>query len=328
MIDWISGHRAGVAVPVGGGDLRPAPPSVVGHGSVEGRVGEGPHRDVRRLQRPEVDRGRGDDQRDPRVLRLGQADVEVGAQGPGHLLGEPAPDGGAGDPADHLTDQEALGHRVIARGGPRLPPRLLGGQHRRAPVPVGQSLGLEVLGPSGQTGGVAHEVAYLHPFLSGGGELGPVAGHRGIEVELAAVGEHQCAEEGHRLGGRPHVGQRVGLPGRRPGLVDEPAPDVHHRLAPEEDRHRRPHVGPGVEAGRQRRCHPLEPRLPRTLDVSHSLRPLCPPRCGRPIRCSVRCADIDHSTGTVVGAPGAGPGAGRGVGPDPGPGPRPADDGR
>ena len=125
------GHRPGVAVAVGRRDLGPAPPGVARIGGVQRRVGHGPDDELGRLQLVEVQRRRRDHDRHPVVLRLGQADVEVGAQRPGDLGGEPGPDGGAGDPAHDLADQVALGDGVVARRGAGLPPRLLGGQQPR-----------------------------------------------------------------------------------------------------------------------------------------------------------------------------------------------------
>ena len=53
--------------------------------------------------------------------------------------------------------------------------------------------------------------------------------------------------------------------GAVPGLVDVAAPDVDDRLAVEDDGDRRPDVGAGVEAGRQRRRPRLEARVPGAL---------------------------------------------------------------
>jgi hypothetical protein len=57
------------------------------------------------------------------VVLGGQPDVEVGAQRPGHVLGEEGGQAAAGDPADDLADQETLRERVVAGLGARLPGR-------------------------------------------------------------------------------------------------------------------------------------------------------------------------------------------------------------
>ena len=65
------------------------------------------------------------------------ADVEVGAERPGDLLGEELADGGAaGDPADDLADEVALGEGVVAGRGAGLPQRRLRGEERGRLLPV------------------------------------------------------------------------------------------------------------------------------------------------------------------------------------------------
>ena len=77
-----------------------------------------------------------------------------------------------------------------------------------------------------------------------------------MEVELAAVVQHQGDEEGHRLRGRPDVGDGVALP--EPGLlgVGPAAPDVDDRLAVQEDGDRGTEVGPRIELVGERRRAP------------------------------------------------------------------------
>ncbi len=127
-----------------------------------------------------------------------------------------------------------------------------------------------MLRPARKAGGVAHQVADLHTFFPTGRELGPVLGHRRVEVELAAISQHERAQEGHRLGRGPNVGQGVPLPQCRMGLVDIAAPHVDHGLTLEEHGDRRAHVGSGFETRGQRGHHPLESLVPRPLDVSHA----------------------------------------------------------
>ena len=75
--------------------------------------------------------GGGIDGETRRVVGRRQADVEVGAERPGDLLGEERAERPPGDPPDDLADEVALVERVVARRGARLPPRRLGGEHRR-----------------------------------------------------------------------------------------------------------------------------------------------------------------------------------------------------
>ena len=135
------------------------------------------------------------------LFGFGQPDEEVGAEDVGDLALEELSDGRAGDSSHDLADEEALGDGVIARQRAIVPPRLLGGEQRRGEVPIGQVLGRDRLLPARESGAVVHEVAHLDGLLAVGGELGPVRGDGRVEVEFAAVEEHQGDEERHGLGG-------------------------------------------------------------------------------------------------------------------------------
>ena len=188
------GDRARVALAVGGGDLGAAPPLVVRHRGVERRVEERLEHEVGHLtlEVGRVDRRRRHDVGDEVVLLGGQPDEELRLERLGHLAGEEGADGVPRDAADDLADEVALREGVVARCGAGLPPRRLGGEGRRALLPVGQVLGHQGLVPAAQAGGVPHDVAHLDPLLAVGGELGPVRGHGRVEVELAAVVQHRA----------------------------------------------------------------------------------------------------------------------------------------
>ena len=202
--------------------------------------------------------------------------MEVGAERAGHLLGEERPERLARDAPHHLAHQEALRARVVARRRARLPPRRLGGEQGGALVPVLQVGGHQRLVPARQARRVAEQVAHQHALLAVGGELGPVARHRRVQVELAAVGQHQRDQERHGLGGRPHVGDGVALPGSGAGLVGPAAPDVDDQAAVLHDGHRTAHVRAGVDAGRERLGHAGEAVIEAAVDLGHgspSVRP-------------------------------------------------------
>lgn len=57
-----------------------------------------------------------------------------------------------------------------------------------------------MLSPAGETGGVTQQLPHPDPGLAGCPELGPLLGHRRIEVELTAIGEEERAQRGHRFG--------------------------------------------------------------------------------------------------------------------------------
>ena len=117
---------------------------------------------------------------------------------------------------------------------------------------------------------MAHDVADQDVLLARLRELGPVRGHGSVEVELAPVVEHEGAQERHRLGRRPDVGDGVALPGPRLVLVGPAAPDVDDRLAVHEDGDGRAEVFAPVELVGQRRAHGLEARFTGAEDLCHA----------------------------------------------------------
>ena len=215
-----------------------------------------------------VGRRRRDHVGDAGVVLGAGADVEVGAERAGHLVGEERAERSARHALDDLAQQVALADGVIAGLRTGLPPRGLRGVQRDELVVVEQVLLGERLIPARQPGGVAQHVARGHRLLAGGGELGPVRGDRLVQVELTSVGEDQAAQRGHRLGGRPHVDDGVRLP--RPLAVvvgRRAAPQVDDQLAVDGQRHRRPDVALGLEVRLERVPHRLETRRDRSVDL-------------------------------------------------------------
>jgi len=200
----------------------------------------------------------------------GQPDVEVCAQRSGDLLGEEAARRPAGDAADDLAHDEALGQRVVARRGTRLPARRLGGQPGRDGRPVVQVPGSHRAVEVRQARGVGQHVPDLHALLARGGELRPVPGHRRGQVEIAAVGEDQRAQRRHRLGGGPDVGDGVRSPRDRAGRIGVPAPEVHRRLTVQVDRGRGTDVVLVQRLG-QRLTDGLESLVAHAANLDHGL---------------------------------------------------------
>ena len=163
---------------------------------------------------------------------------------PGDLGGDELADRLTGDAPHELAFEEALGDRVVARRGARLPPWLLGGQQGSRLVPVVERLDRHGLAPTRQPGGVAHHVTHFDTRLVVGPELRPELVDRGVQVELALVGEDQAGERRNRLGRRPDVDDRVLLPRPLHSVVTghRAAPHVHDELALDRDgdRRRRP----------------------------------------------------------------------------------------
>ena len=265
------GHRAGIALAVGGGDLGAPPPFLVRHGGVDGRVHECLQHELGdlALHGGDVD-GRGrDDVGHAAVLARRQADEEVGAERLGHLAGEPGADAVAGDATDDLADEVALRQRVVPRAGAGLPPRRLRSQPGDAELPVSQVLGGERLFPATQPRRVPHDVPDLDPLLAVGGELGPVRGDGRMEVEFLPVVQHEGDEEGHGLGGGPDVRDGVALPGSRLLLVGPAAPDVDDRLPVQEDGDRGTEVRPCLELVGQRGADGFEAWLVGSVHLCH-----------------------------------------------------------
>ena len=182
-------------------------------------------------------------------LRRRQADVEVGAQRPRDLRGEELAEAPAGDAPDHFADQVAVGQCVIARGRPGFPPGRLRRQHGGRLVPVVHVVDGDRLVPARDARGVRQQVADLDPRLAPGRELGPVEGDVRVEVERAAVDQHERGERGHRLGGGEDAGDRVLAPRHGAGLVGPAAPQVDDHLAVDVDGERGAEVPTRLQLG-------------------------------------------------------------------------------
>lgn len=262
------GDRAGVAEAARRGDLGPAPGDAVAVPEADpGRSGGG-----RVLVRRSGDvvlvlTVRRDGERDAVVVLGGQPHPEVGAERPGHLVGEERARRPARDPADDLADEEPLRQRVVPGRGPRFPLRGQRGQPGRHRRPVVELLHRPFV--VRQTRGVREQMPYEHLLLARRGELRPVPGDRRVHVEITPVRQHQRGQGRHRLGDRPDVGDGVPLPRHRAPGVREAAPDVHHGLTAHEDRDRAADV-PGVEKAGQRVRHGGEQIVVRAPNVCHA----------------------------------------------------------
>ena len=129
---------ARVPVTVGRPDLRQPPRRPVGRGRVGRRAGRDLDQDTVRVEAGQVERERRrrDDLGAPVPVSLPRADLEVRVERAGDLLVDEPGQALAGHPADDLAEEVAEGERVVAGGGPRLPPRRLGGQRGRRALQV------------------------------------------------------------------------------------------------------------------------------------------------------------------------------------------------
>ena len=196
------GERAGGGVSVGGGNLGAAPASAGGDvvvvGAGDRRIGECGGSDAVFTQHlDEVGRigvdGGVDQGGDAGVEFWSGADVGVESERGGELVPPVATDWAAVDASDDFADEPAVGEGVVAvllAGGP---PGFLLGEGFAHCVPVEEVFHDERSSDGGHAGTVRHEPADGHVALAGLGELGPVLGDGGVEVESALL---------RRVGGR------------------------------------------------------------------------------------------------------------------------------
>lgn len=142
-----------------------------------------------------------------------QPDVDVGAERFGDLGPQVLTDRAARDPAEHLAHDEAEGGHVVALRGARLPPGLGGGQLFADVVPIRDLLPAHPGARPDHAGAVAHHHRQRDVLFARLSELGPVVGHRRLQVQLAAVGQLVHAGGRQALRAGQHRGQGVLLPG-------------------------------------------------------------------------------------------------------------------
>ena len=198
---------------------------------------------------------------DPVLEVFGQADPEVQPQGLRDLLGEVRAQRAPTDATDDLTDQPPVGQGVVAVGGTGLPQRLLFGQGRHDRVPGLDLLGAEGRIDGGEAGLMREQEEYGDIALSRLRELGPVGGHRRVEVELAPLGQQVGAGRGGTLGGGEDQLEGVLVVGSGPLAVKGAAVDVDHLVAAYVQAEGRPHLAPDLEVVGEGVPHPFEAGL-------------------------------------------------------------------
>ena len=78
---------------------------------------------------------------------------------------------------------------------------------------------------------MAHQLSDGDVRLAVLGKFRPVFRYRRVKIELAAIGDQQSGQCGHRLGRRIDIDDRVGFPGPGFFLVGPAAPDIDDRFA-------------------------------------------------------------------------------------------------
>jgi hypothetical protein len=168
-----------------------------------------------------------------------QADVYLGADRCGDLGAQILADGAAGDAAEHLAEDEPVRGHVVTLCCARLPPGFGDSQLATDVVPIAELLGGHPGAWPDHAGAVTHHHRQRDVFLTGLPELGPIPGHRGLQVQFAAIGELMHAGGRQALGPGKDSGEGVLLPGPRAGAVGPAAPQVDNQIAVDPYRHGR-----------------------------------------------------------------------------------------
>ncbi len=157
--------------------------------------------------------------------------VNLQVMGPGDPLVDEGARLSTVDPANQLTDDPAKNSGGIPQPGSWLPPQWLGSQDLNHVLPVIHH-GV-VIGPAQRryAGGVGHDLAHGDPPLAALGKLGPVAGHRRVELQLALLHQHQGSHCGQGLDGAEGIGQGAVVPRLVALQVRHAGPQVDHGLA-------------------------------------------------------------------------------------------------
>ncbi|MNG04934.1 hypothetical protein D3C84_881020 [compost metagenome] len=105
---------------------------------------------------------------------------------------------------------------------------------------------------------MAEQLAQGHGRFAGGGELGPVARHRRIQLQFAFGHQLQGGHGGKSLGAGEQVRQGVAVPGFGTILVGTARPEIDHGLAADLDAQRAATFLGVVEQRRERFTHRFE----------------------------------------------------------------------
>ncbi len=141
---------------------------------------------------------------------------------------------------------------------------------------------------------MGEQMPYENGLLARRGELRPVRGDRGVEVEQAAVGEDVRAERDRPLGGGPDVDQGVPFPGSAASAVRPASPEIGHGPAVDHDGDGRADLVPLTEIRLERAAHRGEPLVAVAVNQRHDGLP----RLGMPGRTRSR---VNIPTGRTDG---------------------------
>ncbi|MNF83607.1 hypothetical protein D3C84_659320 [compost metagenome] len=119
---------------------------------------------------------------------------------------------------------------------------------------------------------MAEQLTQGDGFLAGGSEFGPIAGNRGIQLQLAFGDQLQGGDGGEGLGAGKQVGDGVAVPGLLAILVGGAGPEVENGFAADLDAQRCATLLRIVEQRRERFANRFELKLVMTLNL-HPLLP-------------------------------------------------------
>lgn len=164
-------------------------------------------------------------------VRLGQADVDIEAEGAGDLVGEILAQRLAGGLPHHAPQQPAHAQGVVAVRAAGLPP---GAAALQVLLQQGRIVHGRLRQPGmdrGQAGAVAQDVAKRDAGLAVLRKARPVRRHRGVQFQLALVDQPQHAKRGQPLGAGVDRAQGVLPPCPGPAGIGPAGPQVQGQLA-------------------------------------------------------------------------------------------------
>ncbi|MCY1377001.1 hypothetical protein D9M69_645390 [compost metagenome] len=118
---------------------------------------------------------------------------------------------------------------------------------------------------------MAEQLAQGDGVFAGGGEFGPVARDRGIQLQLAFGHQLQRGDSGKGLGAGEQIGDSVAVPGLGPVLVGSAGPQIEDGFAADLNAQRCATFLGIVEQRRERLSHRFELKLVMTLNLHPQL---------------------------------------------------------
>jgi len=229
-----------------------------------GGVGEAGHEGIRRIFG--CRRWCGNLRGNPRVEGVGKADPEIKSQRACQAIGDHLAHAYARDPFENFAGEPAIRDGVITVRRARLPIWSLRGQGGNDRIPGENIVQVERPVDGGEAGAMAEEPANRNLPFAFGGKLGPVLADRGVEVELALLGEDVRRDRDHALGGGDDHLQGVAGVGVRTARLCYAAPKVNDHAAVTVNAKRSADLAVAVEVGDEGITDGLKARVHKPSD--------------------------------------------------------------